>query len=242
MKFSEFFKNSLEKIRNICFPSTCYVCGEYIDDQGLCGKCWSQIKWISAPTCPICGKPFEIDTGLLCAECNAKKPYFDKAISVFEYNDHSKNIILKFKHADSTYLGNQLAQWMYRAGEAALKNSDIIIPVPIHFLKRLKRKYNQTEILANHLSKLSNIEYEPQILKKSRRTKSQEGLSRKQREENIRNSFSIDEKFAYKLKNKKIALIDDVLTTGSTVNECARILKKAGAKSVTVLTVARVTR
>ena len=131
---------------------------------------------------------------------------------------------------------------MYRVGESALKNSDLIIPVPIHFLKRLKRKYNQTEILANHLSKLSNTEYEPRILRKSKRTKSQEGLSRKQREENIKNSFSINEKFASKLKNKKIALIDDVLTTGSTVNECTRILKKSGAKSVTVITVARVTR
>lgn len=240
MNFSEIFFGLCTKLRDICFPATCCKCGKYTENQGLCGNCWSKIHWISEPICPICGKPFEIDIGISCAECRRKKPSFDCARAVFEYDDESKPLILKFKHSDATFLGEQLAQWMYRVGESLFEKADLIVPVPIHFFKRLKRKYNQTEILANYLAQLSGKTYEPRILKKNKPSRSQEGLTKIQRKENVKNSFAIDEKYAPLLNEKSVLLIDDVLTTGATVNECAKILKKHGAKSVFVLTLARV--
>ncbi|MBQ7674395.1 MAG: ComF family protein, partial [Alphaproteobacteria bacterium] len=168
------------------------------------------------------------------------KPYFDKAISVFVYNEFSKQIILRFKHSDATYLYEQLASWMYRSATSEITNADIIIPVPIHFLKRLKRKYNQSELLAQEVSQLSGIKYEPRILMKIKKTLPQEGLSGKERRKNIVGSFGIDENFKDLIVDKNIVLIDDVFTTGATVNECSKVLKKFGAKTITVVTLARV--
>jgi ComF family protein len=121
-----------------------------------------------------------------------------------------------------------------------MNNADMILPVPIHFMKRIKRKYNQSELLAMELTKLSGIPYEPRILKKIKPTPQQEGLSRGIRLKNVRGSFGADEKYSDLLRGKKIILADDVLTTGATANECAKVLKKYGAAEVTVLTVARV--
>jgi ComF family protein len=206
----------------------------------LCPECWKHIKWIEDPKCRICGTPFEIDIDTICPVCIRQKPHFDKAISVFEYDDFSKNIVLKFKHVDATYMSRQLAAWIYRVSKGDLKNSNIIIPVPIHFLKRLKRKYNQSELLAQELSKFSGIVYEPRILQKIKHTSQQEGLSRNIRLKNVRGSFGVAPKYSHLLSRKNVVLIDDVLTTGATANECSKILKKYGAATVVVLTVARV--
>jgi ComF family protein len=170
-----------------------------------------------------------------------RKPIFDQAISVFEYNDASKGMLLKFKHGDATYLRPQLARWIHSAAQNVLQSADLLVPVPIHFLKRLKRKYNQSELLAQELEKLSGIPHEPRILQKKKRTPQQEGLSKIMRLRNINGSFSVNEKYKNLLEKKNVLLIDDVLTTGATVNECAKVLKKHGAEKVTVLTVARVT-
>jgi ComF family protein len=169
-----------------------------------------------------------------------KKPCFDQASAAFEYNDSSKNIILKFKHGDATYLCPQLAAWIYSASKDIIPDADLLIPVPVHFFKRLKRKYNQSELLARELEKLSGILYEPRILQKKKHTHRQEGLSKKTRLQNVRGSFCANEKYAHFLRGKNVVLIDDVLTTGATADECAKVLKKHGARKVTVLVVARV--
>ena len=147
-------------------------------------------------------------------------------------------MILHFKNYDCTYMANQFAKWLYRSAEKELTNTDIIIPVPITTLRRITRKYNQSELLAMSISELSHIKYEPRILIKSKSTKSQEGLTRLSRQKNLIGSFSVNSKFADLLKDKNVALVDDVITTGSTANECAKVLKKYGAKNVIVLTIA----
>ena len=231
-----FLKQSLIYFKNLCFPLTCCSCGEFIDTEGLCANCWKKIKWISDPKCKICGLPFEIEVDGICPSCLREKPYFDKAISVFEYNDASKKIVLQFKNFDATYMSKILASWMYRAAQAEFIKAEAIIPVPIHFWKRLKRKYNQSELLAQELSEMSKVSYKPNVLKKVKRTHSQEGLNKKQRLTNLSGSFGMKEN----LYEKHIILVDDVFTTGATANECAKILKKHGAQYVTVLTIARV--
>ena len=227
------------KIINTLFPITCYGCGKYIDNFGLCSDCWKKINWIGEPVCAICGKPFEFQKNSKCMDCARKKPSFDKAVSVFEYNEQSKNIVLRFKNADSTFLGKELALMMSRAGRSLIENSDIVVPVPISFPRRFKRRYNQTEILARYIGKSGKKDYEPRVLAKNKNIRPQEGLNHKQRQENVKNAFYVNEKFRSSIDHKKVLLIDDVLTTGATVNECAKVLKNAGAKKVFVLTLAR---
>lgn len=233
------------KIRNmlkdLCFPPSCYICGEFTDTIGLCANCWKNIKWIAEPKCEICSAPFSIPTQKICGNCMKKTPHFDKTDSVFVYDNHSKKMILLFKNGDCTFMAPQFACWMHRVAEKDLLAADMIIPVPISMRKRLKRKYNQAELLAMELSKLSGIIYEPRILIKKKNTRPQEGLSRISREKNLSGSFGINEKYAHMLSGKNIALVDDVMTTGSTANECAKVLKKHGVSHVTVLTIARVT-
>lgn len=233
-------KINIDFLKNALFPAKCDFCNNFVDTVGLCAECWSKITWITEPKCKICGLPFSVDIDQICTQCISNKPYFDKAISVFVYNEFSKQIILRFKHSDATYLYEQLASWMYRSATSEITNADIIIPVPIHFLKRLKRKYNQSELLAQEVSQLSGIKYEPRILMKIKKTLPQEGLSGKERRKNIVGSFGIDENFKDLIVDKNIVLIDDVFTTGATVNECSKVLKKFGAKTITVVTLARV--
>ncbi|MDR0677198.1 MAG: ComF family protein [Holosporaceae bacterium] len=223
------------------FPITCCNCEEFVESEGLCSECWNKIRWIGDPKCRICGVPFEFGVDLTCPMCSKRKPHFDKAIAVFEYDDFTKKVILKFKYNDTTYISKQLAAWMYRVSKNTVqKKVDFIVPVPIHFFKRLKRKYNQSELLALEFAKLSGISYEPRILLKKKSTPQQEGLSRNVRLKNVQGSFGIDEKYRNLLHKKTILLIDDVLTTGATINECSKILKKHGAEKIICVTAARV--
>lgn len=229
-------------IKDICFPPICCCCGNFTNNDGLCADCWGKIRWISDPKCCVCGRPFELDIQQICGECMREKPKFNQASSVFIYDDLSKGMILKFKHYDCSYMALQFANWIYRIACQKLAQLDVIIPVPISFQKRLQRKYNQSELLCMELHRLSGVEYEPRVLEKIKSTHSQEGLSRIARKKNLIGSFGVNNKFCNAIMNKNIALIDDVFTTGSTVNECAKILKKFGANSVSVFTLARVVR
>ena len=232
-----FVSRVVKFVIDLCFPPSCYICHEFTENDGLCPECWKNITWITEPKCKICGIPFSIPMQDFCANCDKKKPHFDKAISVLVYNKYSKKMLLHFKNYDCTYMSKQFASWICRIAEKELQNSDIIVPVPITLFKRIMRKYNQAELLAMAISKLSHVQYEPRILIKAKSTKAQEGLTKAARQKNLIGSFSIDNKFDDLLLDKNVILVDDVMTTGSTANECAKILKKHGAKSVVVLTV-----
>lgn len=198
------------------------------------------MTWISDPKCKICGIPFDTDVYDICPSCLVHKPHFDQAIAVFEYNDTSRGIVVGFKHNDRTYIAKQAASWMLRSCKEELRGVNLIVPVPISFFKRLVRKYNQSELLSLELSKLTNIAYIPDVLLKIKNTMQQEGLSGDRRRKNVLGSFGIAVSRKHLLVDKQILLVDDVFTTGSTVNECAKVLKKHGATSVTVITLARV--
>lgn len=230
----------IDLFKDMFFPSRCCNCGNLVDTPGLCPTCWSKITWISEPKCAICGHPFPLEIMPICSQCLADKPYFHKAVSVMVYDDSSKNMILAFKNSDATYLTEQFSKLMYKVGSLEIESSDIIVPVPIHFLKRLKRKYNQSELLGRYISEISGVAYEPRILDKIKQTLPQEGLSGAKRRKNVAGSFGVNRRYEDLLKNKNVLLVDDVFTTGSTVNECAKILQEKGAKKVNVVTLARV--
>jgi ComF family protein len=156
----------------------------------------------------------------------------------FLYETVSRPLVLKLKHGDRTDAAVHLARWMRRSGADLIERCDIIVPVPLHRWRLFMRTYNQSTLLANALSKLTGVAVSPAALSRTKATRSQGGLDRKARRRNVGQAFSIRDDAA--VKNKRILLVDDVLTTGATANACARALLRAGAASVDVLVLARV--
>lgn len=235
----------LAKILNFILPPRCAVCGKILNtDKGVCDKCIKEIEFLKAPICHRCGHSLteatsQTDNYLLCGQClRNKRQVFRLSRSAFIYDDFSKKLILDFKFYDHTELAPLLAKMMYVAGSDIFASSvDVIIPVPLHYTRLLWRKYNQSSLLAKELSSLTGIPTNNFILRKTRRTKPQTECSGAIRLKNLKNAFVI--KNANLIRGKRVLLIDDVLTTGATLKECSLALKRAGAKSVDWLTVAR---
>lgn len=236
--------NWLKTIIDLILPPRCLICGKVLHtDNSLCPECFENIHFITKPYCTHCGKQLYINNSyneVFCADCLQQKDsqlYLSR--SAIQYDEFSKKLILDFKFADHIENKKLLSNWLYIAGKDIFAtNPDIILPVPLHFSRLLKRKYNQSAILAAELSKLTHIPVNYNILKKHKYTKPQATCSGKQRRNNIKNAFIV--KNIPEIYNKHIILIDDVYTTGSTLNECAKILKKSGAKLVSALTIAKV--
>ena len=234
-----------EQILNSFLPPRCLHCGKVLkENTGLCKHCIEEIHFITEPYCYKCGHPFEFLEAkkgkLLCGHClKGRRGPFRLSRSAFAYDDVSKDLILSFKFHDKTENAKLLAQMMYVAGEDIFKEGvDVIMPVPLHYTRLLRRRYNQSALLGRELSELSGIECDNLTLVRHKKTRPQVELSGLERQRNVRDVFSI--KREDKVKGKRVLLIDDVLTTGATLRECGKCLKKAGAKSVDTLTVGRV--
>lgn len=235
-------KNYLKLLIDAILPARCLLCGKIVhDDNTLCSECFENINFITSPYCKHCGKPlFEnIPDNLYCVSCLNKKHTFRFVRSAIVYDEYSKKLVLDFKFYDHIENKKLLVKWLMFAGRDIFKEGvDLIIPVPLHFTRMLRRKYNQSAILARELSRQTGIKVEYKALVKNKKTIPQVLCDSKQRTKNVKNAFTV--KYPEAIKDKRIVLIDDVFTTGATLRECAKILKKHGAKSVDALTVARV--
>jgi ComF family protein len=224
-------------------PPRCIVSGQMVERQGMIApEIWAGLVFIAEPFCATCGFPFdfEVDKDSLCASCLANPPPYTSARSALKYGDVSRDMILGFKHADKTHAVRAFIPWLKRAGAEMLKDADMLVPVPLHYFRLITRRYNQSAVIANALSHETGIQIIPDLLKRTRATPSQGHLTAKQRFRNVRRAFAINSR--HDVKDKTIILVDDVYTTGATVRECAKVLKKAGAKDVHILTLARVVR
>lgn len=235
---------------DLVLPPRCLACGTEVGVAGaLCPICWQGISFIAAPHCARCGLPFDYDptgegaTNLVCGACLARPPNFDRCRSVFAYDDASRALLLGFKHGDRTDCAPSFAQWLARAGAMLLAEGDVVIaPVPLHRWRLLKRRYNQSALLALELGRLTGRPVLPDLLIRRRATPSQGGLSAKGRVRNVEGAFALNPRWRDRVKDTRILLVDDVFTTGATVGECARALRRGGARAVDVLTLARVVR
>ena len=226
-------------------PPQCLSCGASLERSGkLCATCWAGINWIDGPVCAACGLPFDFDIGAdaLCGACAVRTPAYDRARAVMRYDDHSRPLLLAFKHADRIQSAPAFGAWMARAGGAWLGDADIVAPVPLHRLRLFKRRYNQAALLAQATAKAAGLALAPDVLKRTRATPSQAGRSPAGRVANVRGAFALSPGGKGLVRGRHIVLIDDVLTTGATVEACARILKRGGAWRVDVMTLARVVR
>jgi ComF family protein len=238
-------KQVLHTSVDFLLPPRCLLCYERTTDpQNVCATCWQGLTFITHPQCRQCGLPFDfgIDEDLSCAPCLDRPPQFHQMRSAVVYNDISRHLVLCFKHGDMLQLSKLLSRWMLNAGRELITESDIIIPVPLHRLRLLWRQYNQAAILSNHIAKMSGTPKQNELLLRVRHTASQGKKTYKDRVKNVKSSIQINPKYADMIKNKRVLLIDDVYTTGATIEECCRVLLKAGASAVNVLTFARVVK
>lgn len=226
-------------------PPRCGSCGtETLQPLGLCSFCWEKLHFIGEPQCERCGYPFEIAeiSGILCGACMQKLASYDRLRAVLRYDDVSKLLLMRFKHGDATHLAPLFVRWMAQAGQTLITESDVLLPVPLHWRRLLKRGYNQAALLAQGLSRQYRKVYLPHLLKRKRYTPSQGTKTVLQRLENVAGAFHIPSFKRNFIEGKKVLLIDDVYTSGATINECVKVLNHARVKGVNVLTLARVVR
>jgi ComF family protein len=229
-------------------PPLCLACARPVDAHGaLCAGCWADIAFIAAPHCAVCGMPFEFATpgAPVCGSCLRAPPVFDRARAVMRYGDVGRRLVVGFKHGDRLHAAPAYGRWLARVGAELTADAEIVAPVPLHWRRLAHRRFNQAALLAGALVAALPAEIAPRLvpdlLERRRPTPTQGGLGAAARRRNVRGAFALRGDPAG-VAGRRILLVDDVLTTGATVGECARVLKAAGAASVDVLTLARVDR
>lgn len=235
---SIFLVSILQQILNLIYPSNCINCNTSLKfyENYVCDLCLNKIEFIEK-SCIICGKPLNASE-IKCGECLVDLPIFKKAISIANYNGIIKNIIIAFKYKKREGISKIIEKIIFQYLEKNYffnKNIDLIIPVPLHKSRLKQRGFNQSEILAKIIKKKYSFKIEKSLIR-IKKTRPQVELNIKERKDNIKNAFIL--KIPEKIKDKNILLIDDVYTTGSTIKECSKVLQKAKAKTIYVLTFA----
>ena len=231
---------------DLVFKPHCLSCrNSHTEGVGLCSNCWGRLNFLGPPECLRCGIPFELlDPSsfdlqeLLCGSCVRKPPIFQHHRSILTYDEASKKLILPFKHSDCTDLAPLFGSWLSRRLSDLPDRPELIIPVPLHPIRLLQRRYNQTALLSVQLSRATGIPNCPLTLVRIRNTASQGAIKTGSRYRNVRDAFSV--RRTEKIVNKHVLLLDDVYTTGATLNECSSTLLSQGAASISALTIAKV--
>jgi len=228
----------------LLYPEVCQLCHAEpaTPREGFVGShCWSQVRFIRPPFCDRCGLPFEgeITDAFECANCQELELQFTSARSAAVAKGVVLEVIHRFKYSRALWFENFLADLLVREAAPILRRQpwDLLVPVPLHPLKEREREFNQSALLARHLSRAINIPGDEQILRRTKPTETQTHLSRDQRATNMKSAFAV--RPGASLDGSRIVLVDDVFTTGATTNDCARALRRAGAAEVCVWTVAR---
>jgi predicted amidophosphoribosyltransferase len=241
-------RSALATIRETLFPPLCPTCGtETAVARTLCPACWRDIAFLDAGGCRHCSRPIPglapDDPHPVCEECLRHPPAWDRGQAAFRYQGPGRRLVLGLKHGDRLDTVPMLGAWLMRAGRALVEEADLIAPVPLHWTRRLKRRANQSAELARWLARAAGKPraYTPRLLLRPRRTPSQDGKDRAARAANVEGALSPGPEAA-RVAGSRVLLIDDVLTTGATLNAAARLCRAGGARGVDVLVLALVVR
>ena len=225
-------------------PPVCLACHVPLTGHDcLCATCWGGISFIRSPLCDRLGIPLPYDTGGLqvSAAALANPPRYDRARAVAVFQGPMQKLIHGFKYSDRHDARRLFGRWLATAGTALLSDAEVIIPIPLNRWRLLERRFNQAAILANQLSRLSGVPTAPLALIRIKQTAPQVGMTANERQLNVAGAFAVPKLRRDSIKGKRILLIDDVITTGATLNAAARALKSVGAARVDALALAIVT-
>src|SRR5919108_84793 len=231
--------NLLGGIASLLYPPSCTICATSVDlGEHLCADCESKISRIVPPFCAKCSEPFDgaITTTFACANCAHRKLHFEAAVAAYRARGIVRHVMLNFKYGKQIHLRHLVARWLVAALDDERireRRFDVIVPVPLHPARQRERGFNQAALLADWLSSHLSVPSRP-VLKRIHFTTTQTAFDRTERMQNLRGAFRLRKKAD--VRNLRVLLIDDVLTTGATLSECARTLKEAGAQSVYALT------
>ncbi len=228
---------------DLLYPRRCMGCGAPAPEafRYICWDCWSDAAPIEAPFCAVCGDPVagSVEHGFVCYACSAEQPFFDAARSAARYDGVVGEALRELKYEKALWLACDLSELLLNClkAEFAGRTFDLVVPVPLYHVRRRERGYNQSAILARELARRLSCRVSARALRRIRPTATQTNLTAAQRLSNVNNAFHHGREKS--LAGRRVLLVDDVMTTGATVNACAKALKKGGACSVHVLTVAR---
>jgi ComF family protein len=227
---------------DIALPTLCVSCREPVAGDGVCPACWAGLSFIAPPYCPRLGIPFVYDPGpgLLSMEAIAAPPAYQRARAAVRYDDTAKALVHGLKYQDRTDLAPVMGRWMARAGEELLSDADLLVPVPLHWRRGFSRRFNQSGMLAKIIEQQTGVPVAGDALRRIKPTRQQIGLTKSERALNVQGAFKVAPDRRAVIENRRVILIDDVLTSGATIDACARALLRAKARQVDVLVFARV--
>ena len=234
---------SLRFALDVGLPPLCPACRQLIGDGGaLCASCWSRLSFIAPPYCERLGIPFVYDPGpgILSMQAIADPPAYNRARAAVRFDEVSRALVHALKYGDRLDLAPTLGRWMVNAGRPLLAEADAVVPVPLHWRRLWARRFNQSATLARQISLASGVPVAHAALKRVKATVQQVGLSKSERALNVQGAFKVAADRQSDIQGRRVVLVDDVLTTGATVDACARALLRAGAANVDVLVFARV--
>lgn len=235
---------------DLLIPPRCLVCTARVATAGsLCAGCWNAVHFVTSPCCKICGLPFAHDQAMVdltCGACIADPPPYDRGRTATLYDAGVRGLILGLKHGDRQHVLPIFGRWMAEAGRPFLDEADFIVPVPLHWTRLLARRYNQSALLARAILATRRAQgrpcprYAPDLMVRTRSTPSQGHRTPTDRAANVRGAFCVPN--PDRLAGRHLVLVDDVMTSGATVRACSRILRRAGAARIDVITLARAVR
>jgi ComF family protein len=229
---------------DVIVPPCCLVCRTPLGAHHLlCAPCWREVRFIRPPLCDVLGIPLPFDTGerMVSAGALARPPAYDRARAVAHFSGSMRTLVHQFKYADRHDARALFGRWLAEAGHELLAGVDVVAPVPLTRWRLLWRRFNQAAILAQELSRQTGLTLDPLLLQRRRYTRPQVGLTHDQRRRNVAGAFGVSRNRLASVRDRKVLLVDDVITTGATAQACARALKRAGAARVDVLALALVT-
>jgi ComF family protein len=232
----------LRAVLDVALPQLCAACREPVEGRGLCPACWSKLSFITRPCCERLGIPFVYDPGpgVLSMQAIANPPTYNRARAAVRFDEISRALVHALKYGDRLDLAPMMGRWISHAGRELLAEADALVPVPLHWRRQWSRRFNQSAMLAAAISADSGVPIAAQALKRVKATPQQVGLSRSERASNVQGAFKVPAEGRAAVAGRRLVLVDDVLTSGATVEGCARALVRAGAANVDVLIFARV--
>ena len=235
-------RSVFDLVAGIALPQLCPACREPVEGSGLCAACWTKLSFIAPPYCERLGIPFafEAGPGLLSMEAIADPPAYGRARAAVRYDDVASTLVHALKYGDRLDVAPMMGRWMTNAGRALLAEADALVPVPLHWRRQWARRFNQSALLAEVMAKVSGCSVAHRALKRTKATPQQVGLDKSARAHNVQGAFRVPAEGKAEVAGRKLVLIDDVLTSGATVDACARVLLRGGAASVDVVVFARV--